>query len=365
MNAFGVKRWGILLLAIGLSFATEALAQDFYEGKKITLVIASGPGGATDLYGRLVARHLGNHLPGHPTIIAKNMTGAGGIVGLNYIYNQAPNDGTELAATIGAVPFAPLFAGVDDGGKSVRFDSLKLQWLGSPSPFVGVAIAWHTSPVKHWKDLEAQQLIVGSSGMGASSTVDAVFLKNLLGLKYHVILGYRSGADVDLAMERGETQGRANTDWYGLKGRHQQWIDEKKVLVLYQEGLSRDPSVPETVPLLIDGVSDPEKRAILEMKMAVYEAGYPLCAPPEVPKDRAALLREAVAATYSDGAYLADAERAKLGTTSMRGEALARVIAGPFAAPEPMKEKLRAMLVPESTSIEMNAAASPPVRPSP
>src|SRR5690349_10300816 len=140
MNAFRVKRWGMLLLGIGLSFASEAVAQDFYEGKKLTLVIASGPGGATDLYGRLAARHLGNHLPGHPTIIAKNMTGAGGIVGLNYIYNQAPSDGTELGATIGAVPFAPLFAGPEDGGKSVRFDALKLQWLGSPSPFVAVAM---------------------------------------------------------------------------------------------------------------------------------------------------------------------------------------------------------------------------------
>jgi tripartite-type tricarboxylate transporter receptor subunit TctC len=357
MNAFRVMSCG-MLLGVSLSLGTAAIAQEFYDGKKITLVIASGPGGATDLYARLAARHLSPHIPGHPTIIAKNMTGAGGIVGLNYIYNQAPSDGTEIGATIGAVPFAPLFAGPEDGGKSVRFDALRMQWLGSPSPFVAVAMAWHTAPVKNWKDLETQQLIVGSSGMGASSTVDAVFLKNLLGLKYHVILGYRSGSDIDLAMERGETHGRATTDWYGLMGRHQQWIDEKKVVVLYQEGLSRDPTVPDTVPLLIDGVTDPEKRTILQMKMAVYEAGYPLYAPPTAPADRVALLRNAIATTYSDPGYLADAKRAKLGTASMGGEALTKVIAEAYAAPEPMKEKLWKMLVPESSAIEMNAATS-------
>ena len=355
MKAFRTVRFGILLWA-GLLPAMTAAAQDYYAGKKITMVIASGPGGATDLYARLQARHLGAHIPGHPTIIAKNMDGAGGIIALNYIANQAPGDGTELGATIGAIPFAPLFAGPEDGGKSIRFDAQKLHWLGSPSPFVGVAVAWHTSPIKNWKDLKTHQLIVGSSGMGASSTVDAVFLKNLLGLQYHIILGYRSGADVDLAMERGETQGRANTDWYGLTGRHQQWLDEHKVLILYQEGLSRDPTIPATVPLLIDEVTDPEQHEILKMKMAVYEAGYPLCAPPGVSGERVALLRKALTATYSDPEYLADAARAKLGTISMGGEQLSKLIAEPYAAPQAMKQQLRKLLEPQAASIEGTAA---------
>ena len=333
-----------LLPAIMMSAAVGA-AEPSYEGKRITLVITSGTGGSVDLMNRLGARHLHKHLPGRPSIISKNMTGAGGIVGMNYIYNQAPKDGTELGGSLMSVPYAPLFYGK---GKKIAFDPLKLNWIGSPAKFVAVSIAWHTAPVKRWQDLLEKEMIVGSAGIGSSSTVDSILLRNILGFKFKVIMGYPSGSDIDLAMIRGETQGRATTAWAGITSRYPQWLTEKQVTILYQMGLEPHPTVPKDVPLLIDQIDDPEKKALLKLKMASYETGYPVYAPPGLPADVVAVLRKALAATYRDPEYLADAKRARVEVGPISGEKLDKIIGEAYGAPEELKEKLRQALRPDS-----------------
>lgn len=318
--------------------ASAIAAEPFFKGKKLTIFITSGVGGSVDLMGRLGARHVKKHIPGNPSVIAKNKTGAGGLIGANYIYNLAPKDGTELGASLMTVPYAPLFYGKRP---QIKFDPVKFNWIGSPSKFIAVAIAWHTSPVKKWQDLLTQELIVGSSGKGSSSTVDSIVMKNLLGFKYRVIMGYPSGADIDLAMVRGETEGRATTAWAGLTSRHPDWLRDNKVTLLYQMGLKKHPSVPASVPLITDVVTDKEARQVLLLKMAAYETGYPVYAPPGVPAARVAMLRKAFAATYRDPAYLADAKRSRVEIGPISGEKVSQIVANAYAAPESIKARLR------------------------
>lgn len=336
-----------LALPAMLMTTAAGAADDFYAGKTVTVFITSGSGGSVDLMNRLGARHLGKHLPGNPNVLAKNMTGAGGIVGANYIYNQAPKDGTELGGSLMAVPFAPLYYGDTGRGKNVRFDPTKFNWIASPARFVAVAQAWHTSPVKKWQDLLEHELVVGSSGVGSSSTVDAIFMKNLLGFKYKVIIGYPGGGDIDLAMVRGETQGRATNAWAGVMSRHPDWLRDKKVRILYQQGLEKDPAVPDDVPLLIDHIEDPGKKALLRLKMAQFEMGYPVYAPPGLPEERVATLRKAFWDTYHDPAYRADAKKARVLVGPIKAEKLTSIIDEVYSTPKEMHEQLRALLKPE------------------
>ncbi len=326
-------------MALFSTLTAADAADPFFKGKKLTIFITSGSGGSVDLMNRLGARHVKKHIPGNPSVIAKNKTGAGGMIGANYIYNIAPKDGTELGGSLMSVPYAPLFYGKRP---QIKFDPVKFNWIGSPSKFIAVAIAWHTSPVKKWQDLLTTELIVGSSGKGSSSTVDSIVMKNLLGFRYRVIMGYPSGADIDLAMVRGETEGRATTAWAGLTSRHPDWLTDKKVTLLYQMGLKKHPSVPASVPLITDVVTDKAANEVLKLKMAAYETGYPVYAPPGVPAARVAMLRKAFAATYRDPAYLADAKRSRVEVGPISGEKLSQIVAGAYGAPEAVKARLRA-----------------------
>ncbi|MDX1484604.1 MAG: hypothetical protein R3229_08995 [Alphaproteobacteria bacterium] len=337
------------LALTGAALAPQAAdGADFYRGKRITHYITSGSGGSVDLMNRLGARHVGRHIPGNPRVLAKNKTGAGGIVGANYIYLQAPKDGTETGGSLMAVPMAPMYYGKEGRGKNIKFDPRKFNWIGSPARFIAVAQSWHTSPVKTWQDLYEHELVVGSSGMGSSSTVDAVFLRNLLGFKYKVIIGYPSGGDIDLAMVRGETQGRATNAWAGIMSRHPDWLRDGKTLILYQQGLEKDPVVPESVPLLYDLISDPEKKQLLKLKMAQFELGYPVYAPPGVPKDRVEILRKAYAATYRDPKYLAEAKKARVIVGPISAQKLEKIIEDVYSSPPELMAKLRSYLKPKA-----------------
>ncbi len=322
-----------LILAPG-----TAMANDFYKGKTITIIITSGVGGSVNLLARLGGRYVGKHIPGNPAVIGKNKRGAGGLVGANFVYNQAPKDGTTLGSSLNSVPFAPLFYGKKS---KARFDPLKFQWIASPVKFVAVALAWHTSKIKTWQDLRKHQMIVGASGRGSTSTIDGLVMNALMGFKYKVIFGYPSGGDIDLAMIRGETEGRATTAWAGVTSRHPDWLTKKKVRVLYQMGLERYPGVPSSVPLIIDHVKDPEKRAALRLKMAAYDIGYPVYAPPGVPADRIAILRRAYAKAYADPELLAAAKKARVDIAPISGKRLEAIVRDAYAAPQSAKAMLQ------------------------
>jgi tripartite-type tricarboxylate transporter receptor subunit TctC len=301
----------------------------FFKGKTVSLYIGSGTGGSLDQYARLVARHLGRAIPGQPTVVPKNLPGAGGIAVGNYIFRIGPKDGTAIGTVAQSVPFEPLFGGKDS---KADFDTLKMHWLGSPVKFSALAVAWHTAPVKTAQDLLSHELVVGSSGVASASTNDAYVLRNLLGFKYRVILGYPSGADIDLAMERGETQGRANIAWEGLKNRNADWLRDKKIVLLYQEGLKRHPDLPD-VPLILDFARTDEERQLLELKFSSYELGYPYMLAPETPPARIAALRNAFRAALADPELKAEAAKQRLDIEPVDGAETERILHAAYSAP--------------------------------
>lgn len=301
---------GILLTGVGVATATgaEAPGSVSFAGKTVTLAIGSGTGGSHDQYGRLVARHIGQYLPGEPTVISKNYPGAGGMTLANILWSQAPRDGTTFGIVGRTIFLEPLINGKKAKG---RFDPRKFSWIGSTDSIVGVAIAWHTSPVKTWHDLLDHELIVGAAGAASGTATDAYIVRNLFGFRYRVIIGYPSGGDVDLAIERGEIQGRANVAWPGLKSRDLAEVKSGKIRLLYQIGLERHPDLPD-VPLVLDFARNDRERRILTLNFGINEIGYAFVAPPGVPAATLATLRSAFKRTTDDPKFRTEAAKQRL-----------------------------------------------------
>ena len=320
-------------MAAAVALAQPAVADpvaDFYHGKTLTVLIGSGSGGGVDQVARAVVRHLGRHVPGNPVAVPKNMGGGGGVQVLNFVNAVAPKDGTTIGFVLPSLVFEPLFSGrqVGDG-----FDPRTMQWLGGPARYTSVAIAWNRwTGVRKASDLLTRELVVGASAAASSSGADGFIMRNILGFKFRVVTGYPSGAAMDLAMQRGETQGRANIAWYGIKSRNFAWLRDGMISLLYQMGLKRNPEIPADVPLVLDLAKTPADRQILQLKFSAYDVGYAFMAPPETPRDRIAALRAAFAATFNDPAYRADAAREKLDVDPVAGEEVASIINSAYAA---------------------------------
>ena len=335
-----MKRIGLWAAALAAGFiANQAHAQtpaEFYAKKTVRFTIGSDPASAGDQYNRLMAQHIGRFIPGAPSVIAQNMPGAGGLVHINWMYNIADKDGTVVGLTREATPFEPLLLGSDSQAK---FEALKFQWIGAPNSFPNVALAWHTAPVKKAEDLFTRELLVGGIGQTGSAN-DAYVLRNVLGFKYKVINGYPGPAAVDLAMERGELEGRASAGWTGLKTRGAEWLREGKVNILYQLGLSKHPDIPQTVPLLIDFAKTPDDRALIELKYASNEIGFPFLMPPGTPADRVAAMRKAFVDMFADADFKAAAAKQKLDIFPVSGERIEEVIKKMYQAPPALIARL-------------------------
>lgn len=320
---------GIVIAAAAAGAEASAQsAEAFYKGKTVTVAIGSGVGGSHDQYGRLVARYVGKYIPGAPSIVAKNYPGAGGMALANIYWAQGPKDGTSFGIINRGVLFEPLFNAKNAKG---LFDPRKFSWIGSPDTVVSVAVAWHTSPIKTWQDLLKRELIVGAVGAATGTTKEAYVMNNLLGFKYKVIMGYPGGNDLDLAMERGEIEGRANLAYGGLKNRNMQEVKDGRLIVLYQMGLERHPEMPN-VPLVLDFARNDEERRMLELNFLPSEVGYPFLAPPDVPKERVAALREAFKKMTEDAEMRADAAKQRLDINYSSGERLEALFAKAYSA---------------------------------
>jgi tripartite-type tricarboxylate transporter receptor subunit TctC len=321
-------------IAALLLWAAPAGAQDFYKGKTVTVGIGTSVGGSHDAYARIVANHIGKYIPGNPTVVPQNVPGAGSLTLANHVFESAPKDGTYIGALNRAAVFEELYT----GKATVRFDPAKMQWLGGPDSVSSVAIAWHTAKVKTAKDLLTNELIVGSSG-GQGDSVPKL-LSQTAGFKFKVILGYKSGGDVDLAIERGEVEGRATTAWGGLKQRSMSWMTEKKINMLYQTGLEAHPELPD-IPLAVDFSRTPEDRKVAELFFAAEDIGYPYVAPPETPADRLAILRGAMEKTFKDPAAIAEAKKQNLDINPVSWQRMSKIITDSYSAPEPIRVRLR------------------------
>jgi tripartite-type tricarboxylate transporter receptor subunit TctC len=339
------QRWGALspqfLLPLFLiANAGPATAQQpvSYAGKTMTVAIGSGASGSHAQYGRLVARHMGQHVPGQPSLVAKYYPGAGGMTLANQLWTQAPRDGTTIALINRTIFLEPLINGPNAVGK---FDPRKLSWIGSADSIVGVALAWHTSKVKTWKDLLEHELIVAAVGAASGTTKEAYLLRNLFGFKFRVIMGYLAGGDVDLAMERGEVEGRANLAWQGLKNRDLKHVQEGRIRMLYQMALARHKELPD-LPLVMDFARNDRERQILTLNFAVNEVGYSFAAPPGVPPAQLAALRAAFKRTMEDPKFIAEARKQRLDINYIPPERLQVIFDGLYGtAPELIAEWLR------------------------
>jgi tripartite-type tricarboxylate transporter receptor subunit TctC len=328
----------VVLLAATVSGAAAQSVADFYKGRSVDLYIGYSVGGAYDLYARYLARHMGKHIPGNPTVVPKNMEGAGSLRLANWLYNIGPKDGTAIGTIGRGTGFDVLL-----GNMKAQFDATRFNWIGSANNEVSVCVAWHTSGITRFEDMLTRPLIVGGTSSSADTDQFPKITNGVLGTKMKVITGYPGGNEVGLAMERGEVQGRCGWSWSSVKSTHQKWLNEKRFAILVQLALKKHPDLPD-VPLIVDLAKTDEQRKILELIFARQVMGRPYVAPPGVPRDRIEALRKAFMDTMNDKEFLADAEKAQLEITPVPGDQLEQLVRDLFATPPEIAKKASAML---------------------
>ena len=312
-------------------FAALAYAQspvDFYKGRNVAMEIGYSPGGAYDVYARAVARFIGHHVPGDPTIVPKNLEGAGSLRLANWLYNVAPKDGTEMGTIGRGVAFDPLL-----GTPGAQFDPLKFTWLGSANNEVSVCVSWYTSGITKLEDLYTKPMTVGGTGGGSDTDVFPAVLNGVLGTKMKVIHGYPGGNDVNLAMERGEVQGRCGWSWSSVMATHPEWVAQHKINILAQLSLTKHPDLPN-VPLILDLAKTPEQKQIFKLIFARQVMGRPYLAPPGLPAERAQALQQAFWDTMKDPAFLADASKQKLEINPVPGTEIEQLLKEAYQTPK-------------------------------
>jgi tripartite-type tricarboxylate transporter receptor subunit TctC len=318
------------LVAASVPALADAVS-DFYSGpgKQVRMIIRSGVGGGYDQYSRLMARHIGKHIPGNPQILPVNMPGGGGIVAANYVAKVAPRDGTILTMVSQGLT-------VDQAlglNPSFQADLREFHWIGNMSNSSQTLAVWHTSQTKTLEDAKRRETLIGSTGAGSISTQLPVIFNNMLGTKFKIIAGYADGKDVDLAMERGEVEGRGANPWVSYQSQSPRFISDKLIIPLVQVGLVRD--LPN-VPMLNELARRPEDQPVLDFMSKAAAVGRPIATTPGVPADRVAALRRAFDATIKDPEFIKEAETSRSEINAMPGEELARIINELIGAPAPV-----------------------------
>jgi tripartite-type tricarboxylate transporter receptor subunit TctC len=309
----------------------------YYAGKTVQMLIGFGPGGGYDLWARIVARHIGKHLPGNPNVVPQNFEGAGSLRAANFIYNVAPKDGTVMALIARDAPLAPI-----TGAPGAQFDSTKLSWLGTPTTETNVCISYKNAEVKTAQDLLTKQLIVGDTGVGTGTHSYPKALTEILGMKFKIVGGYPSSSDVFLAMERGEVEGICES-LDSVTGKRPDWIANKTVTLLFQGGTHPNHELKD-VPFVLDlAKNDADKKAI-EFLYAGQGIGRPFVAPPGLPPERLKMMRDAFNDTMKDPEFIAEVKLRKLDLAPETGEALDELMKKIYATPKPIVDKISELI---------------------
>ena len=314
-----------VLIALGAiaGLCVPAHSQDvaeFYRGKTIRIVVGIGVGSGYDINARLIARFLPAQIPGNPTVIVQNQPGAGSLTMTNQLYAAGPFDGTVIGASFNGLPTTPLLQPT-----GVRFDPLKLQWIGSSSRETHVTYLWHTVPVDTFEDIRRKQVVVGAQFPGSSQYDYPVLANHLFGFKFKIITGYDSTPKIHLAMERGEVEGNGATNWSTVKTINANWVAEKKIKVLAQWALRRNPELPD-VPMVLDLAKTEAERQALLLSLARLEFGRPFFVPPGVPAARVEALRRAFDAVMKNKEFLVEAERIKVDIDPLPGDQVTALV---------------------------------------
>ena len=326
----GLSRAGIAVVAaIAAIPAHAATAADFYRGRTIQVLVGFGPGGGYDLYARTLARFMGKHIPGNPTMLPQNMPGAGSLKAMNYIYNVAPKDGTVIGTFARGLVIEPLLG----HAQGTRFQATKFSWVGSVSNEVSVCAFWSTTGIKSWADMQKKPYKIGGSAAGADSEIFPTVLKNIFHLPMQVVTGYSGGgADINLGMQRGEVDGRCGWSWSSLVSESRPLLDGKKIDITLQLALEKHEDLPN-VPLVMDLAKTPQDKAALKLIVSRQSIARPFAAPPGVPADRLAVLRAAFDATMKDPDFLAEAKKLQLEVRPVSGAAVQKLISDIYASP--------------------------------
>jgi tripartite-type tricarboxylate transporter receptor subunit TctC len=317
--------------------STTASADDtaFYRGKTVTVMIPSSLGATLGLYGRLVVDNIGKHIPGHPTVIIESRPGAGGAVGAAYAYNVAPKDGTFIAEVLAPSVTLPLL-------HDVQFDGSKFQWIGSLVPRPAVISVWkETTPANTLDEAKSKTVIMGSSGQGSETSLIPTLMNHTLGTKFNVVTGYKGGAEINHAMERGEVHGRMQY-WSGWTAGKPDWLRDNKLTHFVQYG----PPIKElpNVPSLKSLVKDEKAKQMITFLESANRVGIGFWVPPETPKARVETLRKAFEAMMASEEFQAMAKKIKAPVELVSGKELQRITEEAYRTPKPVIAELKSVL---------------------
>ena len=330
-----------IVAGAGLPQAKADVVAEFYQGRTVTVVVGSNAAGGYDTFARAVARYMGKHIPGSPTLIVRNMPGAGGMTAANFLYNNADKDGSVIGLVQNNTPFEPLF-----GTKEARYDPVRFNWLGSPSVETAMVLLWHAAPVNSVAELREREVAVGVSGANSTPAFFTRLLNATLGTKMKPINGYPGQNDVLLAMERREIDGHPSAFFSSVRSTRPTWLRDKTAKAIVQYGAEKLAELPD-VPFAPDLVGNDGDRLVMQAAFAPLALGRPLLMPPGVSAERVAALRAAFAATMADPDFLAEGERVGLGLNAPRsGEQIQEVVERAYQSPPRVIDRLRQLNAP-------------------
>lgn len=335
----GAERWIALALGLlsGLGVADRTQAQsvaDVFRGKNLSVIIPSTPGGDRGGSASVFIAHFGKHVPGNPTVVASFMPGAGGAIGMNYLYSVAAKDGTAIGT-----PLTGFVVAQATGEKSVKYDVRRMHWLGRTASNNQILYVWHTTGVNDIEGAKAKQITIGSTGANSASTILPLMLNQVIGTKFKIIEGYNGSAAFNLAMERGETEGTLTT-WGNVRTNHIGWVKDGRARVIVQLALARHPELA-SIPIAPELTSDPDGKALLEFTCSTSEIGQSFVTPPGVPAPVVAALRQAFEATMKDPEYIAATKKANIELNPMTAAQLDKLTEATLSAPQRIVERYR------------------------
>ena len=352
-----MKRSVLVLAAAVCGLALPAAADpvaDFYKGKQIQVIVRTTVGGGYDQLSRLIGRHIGRHIPGQPSTVVVNMPAGGGIVAANFMGSRAAQDGTFISIIGQGIPIDQAL-GLN---KSLSTDLRKLEWIANMGGSNQVMAVWHTSPTKTLEDARRRETLIGTSGTGSISVQLPSIYNNVLGTRLKLVIGYPGGAEIDLAMERGEVEGRGTNPWSDYVAVSPRLVNQKLINIIVQVGLTKEPKLPH-VPLLREEARTPEGKEIAEFMTNAVAVGRPLATSPNVPAERVAALRRAAKAMVDDPEFRKDAEKSNNEIRYMSGEQLARLVRDVIDAPAALRDKVKAAMEPPKDSRQIETKPEP------
>lgn len=325
----------VAVAALGPVSPAQAQGENFYADKTLTIICWSGAGSLYDTNARFLGRHLARKLPGNPQVIVRNMTGAGGVIATNHLANSAPKDGTTLAVVARGMGIEPLL-----GGEQTRFDPVKLQWIGSTSTEVSVIAVRSETGVQKLEDVRTREVAVAGPAPGSDGVTYPNTLNNLLGTRFKIVSGYRSGPEMAMAVEKREVEGRGSWSWASFRTEGMPMLKRGELNILVQMALRKSPDLPN-VPLVLEYAKDDEQRRILELILTGQGMAWPLVAPAETPKDRVELLRKTFLAMLEDEEAKAEARKLGIDLDPVSGAEIQAMLEKVYATPPAIVERVR------------------------